>query len=92
VPTELPLKPWRRRSIKTTSATVAHAIAVNILDLPLSRSTVLVRSMPSDILTELRKCKANARKKSDAVAVDRIGSMLDHGGLAAAREPSNVTR
>jgi hypothetical protein len=39
------LKPWRRRSIKTTSATVAHAIAVNIPDLPRSRSTVLARSM-----------------------------------------------
>jgi hypothetical protein len=35
-PTGLPLKPWRRRSIKTTSATVAHAIAVNILDPSLS--------------------------------------------------------
>jgi hypothetical protein len=67
--------------MKTTSAAVAHAIAVNILDLPLSRSTVLVRSMPSDTLTEMCKCKANARKKSGAVAVDRIASMLNHGGL-----------
>lgn len=40
--------------------------------------------MLCDILTELRKCKANAAKKSHAVAVDRIGSMFNHGGLATA--------
>jgi hypothetical protein len=92
-PTGLSLKLRRRRSIKTTSAAVAHAIAVNIPD----PSPILLDRLGA-VDTETifsRRCaemQGNASKKDGALTVDRIGGMFNHGRLVASLSPSNVTR